>query len=347
MANQSSNESKTNVGGGFVGFLDLPKEATVGVDGQTIMLKADDFIGIRDIPPSHGQQQLLHLATSKSQMNAQISIGFFFRSGENLIRKYNPQSEEVSSDPVDELTAQNLLNQVKQASSPNTITTDIGSGSVMSHSLMSRILPYARVVSQQQQKQWIGQTGYISSTSILEKRNIPLGCKIIPGSFSDENDDKPYGTASEEKNDGHFVSYPPIPVTNDEEQRPSKTKMIQHLGYKRYLAQLTPSERTQLYVNSSDSSCLGSRILQDVLQKYYDCNYKELLADIQLAYILILNLQCFASLEHWRDLIAMLSLVDVEHGIRANAKLFKNLIKILPYQICTIENSFLEVSLAE
>ena len=56
--------------------------------------------------------------------------------------------------------------------------------------------------------------------------------------------------------------------------------------------------------------------LRYVMERYHDNNWRTLLGDLQLSFVVFLNLHCLASMEHWRDLIAMLSSLDTidEHS---------------------------------
>jgi hypothetical protein len=282
---ERANSTPTN--GSFFGLLDLKKEAVLGLDGQTIILKTDDFVGVRNLDASY-----LHFVTVRSQPDATVAVGFFVTptaEEKMFVRRYDPQTEEISSNPVDEATAKNLLHQVQNQQLPP-----------------SRVLVYSTIVLENQAQQWKEQTSYITSSKILQNRGISSGDKIVPGSYhpdEDETDLPPVSSSTctsstaistDHKQpivDGTSIHYPSIPVVD-----PTLSLWKnRHPGTKRYLAQLMPSERTGLFMESQ----ITTRLLQDVLLNYYDNQWQNLLGDLQLAYILFLYLHCFASLEHW------------------------------------------------
>jgi hypothetical protein len=201
-----------------------------------------------------------------------------------FVRRLDPQTEEVSSIPLNEATLFNLQNQVQNQQLPPSRV----------------VLPYYQVVaSEDQRRQWKEQTSYILSSNILTKRGVQHGDKIVPGSYHDEEqemDNLPSTDKSGEKVvDGKSLHYPSIPVVD---VTMSSSYLKRHAGTKRYLAQLPPTERTQVFLESPNQT-IATRMLQDVLAKYYDSNWQLLMGDLQLAYTLFLYLQCLSSLEHW------------------------------------------------
>ena len=81
-------------------------------------------------------------------------------------------------------------------------------------------------------------------------------------------------------------------------------------------------------------------ILRHVLESCHGNSWRVLLGDIQLSFIVFLNLHCLASLEHWRDLIAMLSFsktIDKDH-----MDLFSNFATILQNQMKFMDRDFFD-----
>jgi hypothetical protein len=304
----------------FACLLDLKKEAIFGIDGQSIALKTDDFLGVCKL-----DDREFHLVVARGQQMSTLTSAFaLYQENESFVRRYDPQTEEMSSQPVDKLTVENLTSQM-----PN-----------LSSSSSSRVIGYSQIVSDSQAQQWKMQTNYILPSNILRIRDIASGEKLIPGSF-ETNEDPLLPTDSDQTHekanqDGKSFTYPPIPVV-DSNVSIWKTK---HTGTKRYLHQISPSERTALFM--SDSTPIANRLLQDVLQKYYHRSWQAILGDLQLAYISFLYLNCFSSLEHWKDLVAMICLVDSD-GMRDEADFYRALIQVLPSQISTFDQGFLEV----
>lgn len=318
--------------GSIVALLQLPPGSVLGLDGQSVVLKRDDFVGFTCLPPDAS----FHLVTVRAgsiakspgnpsqQTASAVTAGFRLSLNETeaLVRKYDPRTEEISSNLVDEVTTSNLLNEVG--------ANRIGP---------QRIVPYDQLVPSSKADAWRGLTGFVSH-QLLRKRGILAGAKIIPGAygFDDADVNKPQtdNTAepSAEKIDGKSVTYPRIPVMDSSQSARTHSR---HLGTKHFMAGLTPSERTSLFLKEHPSS----RVMEHVLNFYYDDKWKDMLGDIQLSYVLFLNLHCFSSLEHWRDLVAMLSAVEFE-GVLARVELYSNFLSLLSSQINTMERDFFE-----
>lgn len=254
----------------FLGLLDLKKDAAIGLDGQTIVLRTDDFIGVSGLASG------FHLVSVRSEPQSSIAVGFVMLGDSNLVRRYDPQTEEVSSDEVDVLTTQNLVEQVQNGKLAHT-----------------SVIEYSTIVSVDQKQKWDEQTKYILSSGILEKRNLRDGDKIIPGSYQDDGESSTSFTLTDHNNsaDGRSILYPDIPVVDTS----ISFRNYSHRGTKRYLRKLSPDERTHLFREPR----IASRLLCDVLSSYYGNKWRALLGDLQLAYTLFLYLQCLASLEHW------------------------------------------------
>jgi A1 cistron-splicing factor AAR2 len=317
--------------GGVVALLQLPPGSVLGLDGQSVVLKRDDFVGFTCLP----QDASFHLVTVRAgsiaktpgvpsqQTASAVTAGFqlSLKESEALVRKYDPRTEEISSNPVDEVTTSNLLDEIG--------ANRIGP---------QRIVPYDQLVPFSKADAWRDLTSFVSP-QLLRKRGILTGAKIIPGAygFDDSDVNKPQTNTSEpsaEEIDGKSVVYPRIPVRDSSQSARTHSR---HLGTKHFMAELTPSERTSLFLNEHPSS----RVMEHVLNSYYDDKWKDMLGDVQLSYVLFLNLHCFSSLEHWRDLVAMLSAIEFE-GVSVRVELYSNFLSILSSQINTMERDFFD-----
>ena len=335
----SDNSDNNGNGGGLIALLDLPKHSRVGLDGQVIILQHEDFVGISNIPVAAATT--FHLVTAaaaasntSNNQNLGMTVGFVVFDTKNpvhLIRKYNPQTEEVSHETVDDITTNNLLQQVQQGTLPPT-----------------RLLPYSQIVTTPQNvnHHWTQTTRYICSSNILQLRNLHSGDKIVPGAYQEEeeqvgNDVTNTTTTASVQNDGKSISYPPIPVLD-----PTKELHIhKHAGTQRFLATLPPPERTQLFLWQDDDDRqeqdLPSTLVQHLLTHYYQNSYTSLLGDVQLSFTLFLQLQCLHSLNHWKDLVAMLSLAS-SHDCSHHMALYQGLLQVLSYQLSAMDMGFLE-----
>lgn len=311
-------------------ILDLKKDAVFGIDGQSIALRSDDFMGVSDLDAND-----LHLLVAKGHHSSTLISAFLLYPESQqaqetaFIRRYNPQSEEVSAQPLDQLTQDNLLSQL-----PAMIASPTN----------PRVLPYDKVVIADQIRQWKNQTNHIVSSGILRIRKLASGEKLVPGTYETEDQKQLLSTTTQRDQttpmDGTPISYPPIPVV-DPTLSIWKTK---HAGTKGYLKQLTAADRTSLFVSTSSDTTpsISNRLFHNVLQKEYNGKWQAILGDLQLSYALFLYMQCFASLEHWKDLVAMICLVDWR-AMKNHSSFYNALLKVLPAQISSIDEAFLEV----
>lgn len=269
-----ASSTTTSTASGAVTLLDLPIQSAVGIDGHIVVLKRDDFVGIRGVPSDHS----FHLLTVRPSSTTQketlgaLTCGFMLFPPKDMGwivgRRFDPTTEEVGSAPLDELTTVNLIRQVQEGR------------------MQQRVVPYDGILPKSEIERWKTQTKFISDR-LLDKRGFSHGDKVVPGCYEDDDN-----TASDSKAiDGKSLVYPPVPVLDDT----GKLKRTSHVGTKRYLAQLSPADRTALFVNDHRAD----RAFEDVLTRYYGNSWKELLGDIQLSYSIFLHIQCLASMEHW------------------------------------------------
>jgi len=372
---------ESNNDGLVVGIIDFPKGGTFGLDGQNIMLKPNNnnnsnFMGVKGIPPNR-----FHLITCNSNggnsnnnnknntINTAVTVGFIVfgdHHDDHLIRRYDPQTEEVSSNKVDETTKRNLLQQIPMMSMVPSLSN------VICYDQIRRILPS----SQQQQRKgtiWEEQTRYINESSELLLqiiKGLSSGEKIVPGCYDPdeeeetegEGDNKRRNNSNHKIEDGICLKYPPIPVIDTNLSLTTHTK---HNGTKRFLSRLVPSERTRLFLsmnkdNSNNNNNNNNTFmwLERILNDCYSNSWTALLGDLQLSYLLFLYLGCYSSLDHWKDLLAMLSLAVQDQGQvqqqahRVNSnhnsrhdyyELYRGLLRLLPYQLSSmVDPEFLE-----
>jgi len=228
---------------------------------------------------------------------------------------------------------------------------------------------------QQRQSDWfLHLTKFISHT-VLERHGLSgRGDKIIPGTYYEEEDDitehmtktttakinvvgtsdtttttAPPTTASnpnpEDESDGVTLSYPPIPCI-DLQQR-----CHLHGGTRRFLAGLSPSDRTDLFIrhngtatdgweSSSSSSSPEDVVFRRVLKDCYGGRWDVLFGEWQLSFVLFVCLGCLSSLEHWRDTLTMLSLVHTS-TVESYPQLYDNLLNCLNCQMSHFESGLL------
>jgi A1 cistron-splicing factor AAR2 len=331
---------------GLFAVLNLPVGSVLTFDGQPVVLKRDDFVGFT-FPLDVGKDDLsLHMVTARagrlakkgheatSEVKSAVTAGFLFgwkevvdeESSNVLVRRFEPTTEEVSSVPVDALTTENLWKQIQERKIDN-----------------HRVIPLQQFLSLQKVEEWKALANFVS-LELLEKRGIQAGAKIVPGAYcSGEDANEPTSGTDpfrEQKKvvveDGTPVQYPPIPVISAS----ASSRHSRHLGTKQYLEQhlTSPRERTALFTSSSPASCT----LRHVLSLYYDDQFRQLLGDVQLSYCLFLHLHCYASLTHWRDLVALLCSVETDGINNLMTELYADFLDVLECQVRTMEGDFFE-----
>jgi hypothetical protein len=388
MRNNGNDYDNNNINDGVViAIIDFPKGGTFGLDGQNIILKTNNdssFIGVKDAPSNN----TFHLVTcngnggtnkndnnnnnNNNTVNTAVTVGFVIFGGgrrsnslndvdHHLIRRYDPQTEEVASNeisPVDEITKRNLIQQIP----------------IMSMDPSRSVLQYDQIIASNNNKIWKEQTRYINESSELllnTIRGLSTGNKIVPGCYDPEDEieinEEPNDTTKKTQKkttqlvDGISLTYPPIPVIDMKLSLAAHA--TKHNGTKRFLSRLNPSERTRLFLLSSTTTATSSSNnnnnshfiwLERILSDYYHNSWKALLGDLQLSYLLFLHLGCYSSLDHWKDLLAMLSLAvqhmqvgsndNTNHSrSRQHDELYHGLLRLLPYQLSSmIDPEFLE-----
>jgi hypothetical protein len=264
-------------------LLDLPAGTELNIDGHAVVLKRDDFVGFDQIPGG----DVFHLITVRSAARATgdsssaqptaLTIGLVVLQPDDvtdwiIARRYDSQTEELSSVAPDRNTTENLLHQIR-------------SGQMEPQ----RVIPYGRVLSAAEIQSWRCQTAFVSS-HLLQRRGLANGDKIVPGSY-DDGDAKSLAI-SEAISDGITVDYPPIPYV----EPGSGHHHTRHVGTKRYLSKLFASERTSLFLGPTKPA---DTVLGDVLDRHYRREWTDLLGDLQLSYVVFLHVHCLSSLEHW------------------------------------------------
>ena len=336
-------------------LLDLPPGTSVSVDGSTQIIRREDFVGIHGFPPSGFHLVVVSSAGDGSRSTTAGSIsdndnaddagntssqtaipkpsalhttGFVLMGKNNnngdddddwiVVRRYDPQTEEISSTPPDDITCSNLQRSILDGS--------IGP---------QRVVPYDRFIENQSNPEtWKVITTFIT-TSLLRRRGIASGEKIVPGAYEEDFADQqgPSMAPSESKpRDGMSICYPPMPCIEG-----AHMARTGHLGTKRYLSHLSPSDRTALFLDAEP----GSKVLDIVLRTHYDESWEELVGDVQLSFLLFLQLGCLSSFEHWRDTVSMLSLVGSGAVLR-HSKLYCNILSTISCHLSSIERDFFE-----
>ena len=367
---------------GIIALLDLPPGTSVTVDGSTHTIRRDDFVGISSFPRTGFHLVVVSSAagggdTSDARAASTTDVGSSTSTGNEgnipkpsalhtagfmlmrnfdkknedgmnttteedgwiIARRYDGQTEEMSCTPVDDVTTTNLLRAVKDGT--------IGPQRVVSYESFLMQQQQHRQQQQHPIKNWKNVSAYITP-SLLERRHIVSGEKIVPGSYENEegrdgdsNDKRRQATPGNSNTDGTSICYPPIPCIegspSSSSTTPAHISRTGHGGTKRYLSHLSPSDRTALFLDAEP----GSRVLEIVLKQYYDGRWEELVGDVQLSFLLFLHLGCLSSFEHWRDCISMLSFAGAKI-VSVHAELYTAIIHATSRHLSWIERDFFE-----
>ena len=317
--------------------------------GDTMNINMSMQIGLLILYPKHENdhnRDAILLADSESDAEMSMSMS----SNNFIARQYDPQTEEMSSCPLDNVTRKNLYNAIQKQTTmkqklpdprmtliPYDIFTKMSSGDCDQDKKMD---------SKQRTTTWGEHLTNFISKQVLVRHNLTgHGDKIVPGSMDMDTDLEIDNTKSNSKSkvevmnddvieqiqDGVSMKYRPIPCfdlsqerrgemgekkSGEEVQMKSRSMKIRpqsHNGTRKYLASLTPPERTALFTmqhghgyggcNSSsierNSSSSGDHVFQCILRDYYNGRWEMLLGELQLSFVVFVCCSCLCSLEHW------------------------------------------------
>ena len=344
-----------------IAILDLPVGSIINVDGIAIVLQRCDFVGIHSIPSTApnttlcnhnsenptGNDSIFHLVTIRggnvkantnrgAPATVATTVGFILipNGMENSVvaRKYEPQTEEVSSNHIDELTINNLIDQVRN----NQIEPQ-------------RMLSYSDIVSTMNEECWYDLTNFITERFLKIFRKVQHGNKIVPGAYESNDDVNDVMDTTHQNNaksscgmDGIPCIYPPIPVfakdmhTKSFASDHNGVPAYRHLGTRRFLQALSPSVRTSLCFATNNGANCANNALDHIINTTYEQQWEYLLGDVQLSFVLFLHLHCYTSYTYWRDAIAMLSTVDGT-GMKQHMNMYSALFDTLSKQVQNID----------
>eukprot|EP00986_Skeletonema_menzelii_P011836 scaffold6230_cov151-Skeletonema_menzelii.AAC.10 len=238
-------------------------------------------------------------SSNNSHKNTALGYDWIFA------RRYDPQTEEISNQPIDELTLNNLLLAMRsggELSSTNTTTAGGGGGGMLGRNI---VMSYDQFMQSTSSKRgdggggsrdntanrmsvsissWGARTTCINSTYLQHRHGIMHGDKIVPSSY-DQDEEAGDGTQSKSSTtssnkisstqtqqhdsvDGKQISYPQLPCID-----PSinARRLMQHAGTRLYLSKLKPEIRTKLLLRrgNEDSFHAGEYVWNDILSRLY------------------------------------------------------------------------------
>uniref|UniRef100_A0A7S2LVD1 AAR2 C-terminal domain-containing protein n=1 Tax=Skeletonema marinoi TaxID=267567 RepID=A0A7S2LVD1_9STRA len=377
---ESSTPQSSSNNGGCIILLDVPPGSSITVDGITRLTPSSPSLSnssstglssspfhhngvlvISGIPTSSDDQfhLLIVRCGSTNKQNQRdcdirtLPIGFILTNPSSnrhttnelgcdwiFARRHDPQTEELSNHPIDELTLNNLLLAMTRGGELATASGGMMGGNfIMSYDQFMQTPAKSDGSSGNRNgmgvliSSWGARTSCINSEYLQRRHDLTHGDKIVPSSYDQEEDNDIQNRSTTSSNsssndnqsaqqaqrdvDGKQISYPRIPCID-----PSinARRLTQHAGTRSYLSKLSPETRTKLLLGrgGDDSFHVGEYVWDDILSRVYNNNSSsssggngkehDFLGDIQLSFLMFLFLECHTSLEHWRDAISMCSL---------------------------------------
>lgn len=310
-------------------LLNLPPNTVLSLDGcgtQTLR-KEEELVVITDLPPGFRLLSIRAGAVNKeshvgTNMSMSIGLTMLLPREENvdvtsspsdaykknlIVRKYDNQTEEIASNPPDDITCKNLYEAIQQQRQ-NEQTNQI---QLIPYQTFTRNLNVdlnTAAVNVEESNNWNSVLTNFISQKVLKNHNLSgRGDKIIPGSMdlTDEEESKIKIKYDDKQNeDGIYMKYKPIPCFDTaQDQDRGKVKPQNHKGTKKYIASLPPPARTAIFTRQYgdvyDGKSLGDFIFQSLLDNYYEGQWEVLVGEIQLSFVVFVCCSCLASLEHW------------------------------------------------
>lgn len=282
-----------------------------------------------------------------------------------VARRYNAQTEELDANPMDETSLQNLRQQMEPLLSQTAAAANSSSRQSSSVSALTnvKIIPQEQLFSQNPKTHslaWQHSLTHLISQKVLHRHGLTgNGDKIVPGTYTEHDEEisggECHATKSDEnkkgpqQTDGTSLQYCPLPCLESTILAPTSSSFKRrHLGTQRFLRALTPPERTFLHTIPPSADPQSSRNLspQDmafkwVLERSYENDWRILLGEWQLSFIVFIGCACWSSLQHWRDVIGMLSLTS-RHSLHLYPQLYSRFLQTLLHQCQLVSLDVLE-----
>lgn len=273
----------------------------------------------------------------KPSSTSGLILYFVSNQGEIIGRKYDRITEELSEENLDEAGRDTL----KMLSENTSLTQNSSSRTTMDGK--SVVLSYDdfRQVSGGHKED--SKSCFHVHSSVLERLRLRNGDKIIPGCGSIEVGELKVDVKSKASQirDGKLIDYHPIPCVPPSTFTDQKS-LLQHSGTKRYLQNISASERTKVLFGDGNERC--AMLLNDVLGRVYSNRCADVIGEVELAFLVFLNLHCLDSFEHWRDLVALISFAASNNNqvLKARPKLYEEFMEVVLYQLTSIDHEFFQ-----
>eukprot|EP00092_Neocalanus_flemingeri_P029465 GFUD01031995.1.p1 GENE.GFUD01031995.1~~GFUD01031995.1.p1 ORF type:complete len:396 (+),score=120.40 GFUD01031995.1:36-1223(+) len=296
------------VEGATVVLLGVPAGTQVGVD-VTSWNVGEQFMGVKMIPP--GLHFVYYSAVNVTDRSTAPRTGFFhnFGRGEMVVRRWDQSIEDVVDDVADE-------DKVKMKQDIKNIDKHLG------------VYPY------HSWKKWISLSNHVSDATLLRleprTKKICSVADLVPDEAGSVPDQPPSGDTD-----------PRLPAMS---ARPGTSITYTSLVTSKYPEGSTPAEITR---HSLDGTFQLSAFVGSLEKLYGDQvstsmsdqdSVREVLAEIQFAFLCFLVGTNYDSFEQWKKLVVMMCSCD--DGLVKYQGLFLDFITVLFFQMKEVPSDF-------
>ncbi|KAG7391085.1 a1-alpha2 repression [Phytophthora pseudosyringae] len=172
---------------------------------------------------------------------------------------------------------------------------------VLSFQLDSGLGPYPK----EHLKTWRRLSNFISA-SVLQRCGVEFGGILLPGDAVED------AATSSKTQDGVIPYFPDLPRT------------VRFTVLQKTRTDLSPEARTAYHFDRSER-------LEELIETEFSGDWKELVGELQLSFLVFLQLSSLAALGQWKQFIALMS--SCERALSSQVPLFLSFIKLLRTQL--------------
>eukprot|EP00953_Heterococcus_sp_UTEX-ZZ885_P030313 16021-Heterococcus_DN1.PRE.5 len=305
--------------GGFLIALDVPAGLQLGIDCK-IYQTGPNFKGIKMIPPG---LHLLHYGSSEGDRQ-----GMFLNAsaGSIDVLRWDPTAEDLTRG---------------DATLPEGSLASLASA-VLGGQLDSSLGPYPA----EEAGMWINLSNCITQ-SVLSRCGVQPGAKISPG--TDAGDSEQTVTAAADTT---------AQSTSTATTSAAVVPYFADLARVARFSTMSAPHQTVSCSSSSDYSTVQRELaavthahmdrsgqVQELVQRRFNGSWKELLGELQLAFVLFLLLSSLSAFKQWQQLTA--ALCRCETVAESDAGFYKSYIRVLHAQLKLVPEDFFATELSK
>ncbi|KAG3014120.1 hypothetical protein PC128_g9489 [Phytophthora cactorum] len=181
---------------------------------------------------------------------------------------------------------------------------------VLSFQLDSGLGPYPK----QHLKTWQRLSNFISA-SVLQRCGVDFGAILLPGDAVED------AATSSKAQDGVIPYFPDLPRT------------VRFTALQKTRTDLSAEARTAYHFDRSEK-------LEELIETEFAGDWKELIGELQLSFLVFLQLSSLAALEQWKQFIALMC--SCEQALSSHVLLFLAFIKLFRTQLEQIPEDFFQ-----